>query len=176
MELPVKVAADLTLSLVHFAFLFFLIIVLWNRLFRIYAVVSTFYEGLDFAVFWIAFFVVLTPPVFRLVILPGSATKEIGSIVFPVLIAIIALTNGALHLYTAGLQRREVAISSEIKKEFRWWAWGSFALGILFLTSLLIPLTATLGYMSLRVIAWWVSLISFVVIMRVVTRVTHFSS
>lgn len=175
MELPVKVAADLTLSLVHFAFLFFLIIVLWNRLFRIYAVVSTFYEGLDFAVSLVAFFVVLTPPVFRLVILPGSATKEIGSIVFPVLIATLSLTNGALHLYTAGLQRREVAISSEVKKEFRRWAWGSFTLGILFLTSLLIPLTATLGYVSLRVIAWWVSLISFVVIMRVVARVTHFS-
>ncbi len=71
--------------------------------------------------------------------------------------------------------RREVAISSKVRKEFRWWAWGSFALGILFLTSLLIPITATLGYMSLRVIAWWVSLISFVVIMRVVSRVTHFT-
>lgn len=175
MELPVKTAADLTLSLVHFAFLFFLIVVLWNRLYRIYAVVSTFYEGLDFAVGWVAFFVVLTPPVFRLAILPEAATRQIGSIVFPVLITTLSLNNGALHLYTAGLQRREVAISSKVRKEFRQWAWGSFALGILFLTSLLIPLTATLGYVSLRVIAWWVSLISFVVIMRVVSRVTHFT-
>lgn len=169
-DLPVKAATDLVLPLVHFAFLFFLIVVLWNRLFRVYAVISTFHEGLDFAIAWPALFVVLTPPVFRLAILPGAATRQIGSIAFPVLIAILALTNGALYLYTAGLHRREVAISSKVKKEFRRWAVGSFTLGILFLTSLLLPLTAKIGHVSLRVIAWWLCLISFVVIMQLVAR------
>lgn len=171
-DLPVKAAADIIPPLAHFAFLFFLIVVSWNKLFRVYAAISTFDELIDFLIAWVAFFVVLAPPVFRLVVVPDPVTREIGSIAFPIVMAMLALTNGVLYLHTGGFWRREVAISSEIKNEFRWWAMGSLALGAVFLASLLIPLAATLGHVSLRVIVWWISLASFVAIMWLAAHVT----
>ncbi len=49
---------------------------------------------------------------------------------------------------------------------------GSLALGAVFLTSLLLPLAATLGHVSLRVIVWWISLAGFVAIMWLAGRMT----
>ncbi len=101
-DLPVKAAADVIPPLAHFAFLYFLIVVFWNRLFRVYAAIPTFDELIDFLIGWVAFFVVLAPPVFRQVVLPDPVTREIGSITFPIVMAMLALTSGVLYLRTAG--------------------------------------------------------------------------
>lgn len=170
-DLPVETVSDLLPPLIHFAYLFLLIVVFWNELFKVYAVIPIWEEGIDFLTNMVAFFAVMIPPAFRFVVLPGPETQTIGATFFAILMAGLATMNAILYLYAARLKHHEAKISSGIAREFRGWAAGSLILALVFLATLSVPFeTTTFWGISIRVFVWWVSLASFVVLMRIVSR------
>ena len=167
-DLPVKTASDLPPPLIHFAFLFILIYVFWNKLFRVYATIPVFEAGIDFFTNIVALFAIMVPLAFRFAVLPGLETRAIGVIFFPIMMAAFAAANAMLYLYASRLKRGETAFSLDIVREFCQWAAGSLFLAFMFLASMLIPLeTITFMDISLRIVVWWISLVSFIVIMQV---------
>jgi len=172
-DIPVSTVADLIPPLAHFGFLFLLIIVFWIGFYRVYAAIPVWNEWVDFLTTWVPMLVIFAPPIFRLAVLPNPETKELGSAIFPVFTAALALANAAVYLYASRLLGRDVTIPRGVVREFRWWAVGSLLLAPLFLASLLIPFDVTaLWHIPLRVVAWWISLVFFVVVMRVASRPT----
>jgi len=172
-DLPVSTMADLIPPLAHFGFLFLLIIVFWIGFYRVYAAIPVWNEWVDFLTTWVPMLVIFAPPIFRLAVLPNPETRELGSAIFPVFTAVLALANAAVYLYAYRLLGRDVTVPLGVVREFRWWAAGSLLMAPLFLASLLIPFDVTaLWYIPLRVVAWWISLLFFVVVIRVASRST----
>jgi len=167
-DLPVEAASDLLPPLIHFAFLFILIYVFWNKLFRVYATIHVWEEGIDLFTNIVAILVVMVPSAFRFAVLPGLETRAIGVIFFPILMVAFAAANASLYFYASRLKRGETAFSLDIVRDFRLWAVGSLFLAFMFLASMLIPLEA-IAFMdiSLQIVIWWISLVIFIVIMQV---------
>ena len=167
-DLPVKAASDLLPPFIHFAFLFLLIYVFWNKLYRVYATIPIWEEGIDFFTNIIALLAVMTPPAFRFAVLPEPETRVIGIILFPILIVALAAVNAVLYLYASRLKRGVTTVSSDTIREFRRWAAGSLFLAFMFLASMLIPMEAIFFMdISLRIVVWWISLVIFIVSMQV---------
>lgn len=167
-ELPVKTASDLLPPFIHFAFLFLLIYVFWNKLNRVYATIPIWEEGIDFFTNIIALLAVMTPPAFRFAVLHEPETRVIGIILFPILIAALAAVNAVLYLYASRLKRGATTVSSDTVREFHRWAAGSLFLALMFLASMLIPLKDIFFMdISLRIVAWWISLVIFIASMQV---------
>ena len=170
-DLPVSTTADIIPPLAHFGFLFLLIIVFWIGFYRVYAAIPVWNEWVDFLTTWVPMLVIFAPPIFRLAVLPNPETRELGSAIFPVFTAVLALANAAVYLYAYRLRRRDVTVPLGVVKELHWWAAGSLLLAPLFLASLLIPFDVTvLWHIRLRVVVWWISLLLFVIVMRVASR------
>ncbi len=170
-DIPVSTVADLIPPLAHFGFLFLLIIVFWIGFYRVYAAIPVWNEWVDFLTTWVPMLVIFAPPIFRLAVLPNPETRELGSVIFPVFTAVLALANAAVYLYASRLLGRDVTIPRGVVREFRCWATGSLLLAPLFLASLLIPFDVTaLWHIPLRVVAWWIFLVFFIVVMRVASR------
>jgi len=167
-DLPVQAASDLIPPLLHFAFLFLLIVVFWNKLFRVYAALPVWEEGVDFLTGMVAFFAVLIPPAFRFAVIAQPETKAIGGTIFPVLMAGLAAVNAMLYLYAASSKRGEATVTKEVAREFHRWAAGSLILTCIFLASLLIQLEATVFWeISMRASVWWISLLGFIAMMQI---------
>ena len=170
-DLPVSTMADLIPPLAHFGFLFLLIIVFWIGFYRVYAAIPVWNEWVDFLTTLVPLLVIFAPPIFRLAVLPNPEARELGSAIFPVFTAVLALANAAVYLYASRLRGRDVTVPLGVVRELRWWTAGSLLLAPLFLASLLIPFDVTaLWHIPLRVVAWWISLLFFVVVMRVASR------
>ena len=166
-DLPVSTMADLIPPLAHFGFLFLLIIVFWVGFYRVYAAIPVWNEWIDFLTTWVPLLVIFAPPIFRMAVLPNPETRELGSVIFPVFMAVLALANAAVYLYASRLRGRDETIPLGVVREFRWWAAGSLLLAPLFLASLLIPFDVTaLWHIPLRVVAWWMLLVFFIVVTR----------
>ncbi|MFQ6080872.1 MAG: hypothetical protein ACE5OW_04295 [Candidatus Bathyarchaeia archaeon] len=170
-DLPVATVAGLIPPLAYFTFLFFLIVVFWVELYRVYAAIPVWNEWLDFLTGWAPLLAIFAPPTFRLVALPSPEAKELGTMVFPIFTAIFALANAAVYLYAARFREHDVTLSRERVSEFRRWAAGSLILAFIFTASLLIPSNVmTLLDIPLRVVVWWISLAVFAIIMWVATH------
>ena len=170
-DLPIKTAADLIQPLIHFSFLFFLIVVFWVKFYRVYAAIPFWDEGLDFLTSWAPLLAIFSPPIFRLVVLPNPEMEELGATMFPIFTAMFVLANAAVYIYAARFRRDDLKLSQEKISEFHRWAIGSLGLAFTFTASLLIPsnITALLD-IPLRLVIWWISLVAFAAIMWVATH------
>ena len=170
-DLPVAAIADLVPPLAYFTFLFFLIYVFWVKLYRVYAIIPKWDEWLDMLTAFPSMLAIFVPPMFRLMVLPNPETRELGAMVFPILMAMFALANATVYIYVARFRKSDLRFRQERRSEFRRWATGSLVLAFILVASLLIPSNiTTLMDIPLRVIVWWISLVIFEIIMWVATH------
>lgn len=177
---------DLVMALLYFAFTFIVIITLWGELFRAFAAVLYYDETLLWGTIFLTYSVTLLPFFFRLVLSPRPTIAGFGMTLFPVFMAAAAITSSILFIIA--LRRRVIEIPKDDLLEMQRAAFGGPIMAIIFLASLRIPTTATLQtYLPqfagqipfipvdfpLRILSWWLVLVSLFAVGGFVELITE---
>jgi uncharacterized membrane protein len=177
---------DIMIAMVYFAFTFFVIIIFWGEIFRVFAAVLYYDDILLTITIFLTYSITLLPFFFQLVLSSDSQVARFGMTLFPVFMGSAAILNSSLFIIA--LKRRFFEIPKDDILEMKRAAYGGPLMAIVFILSLWIPTTATIQshipqfakyldfipeYFPLRMLSWWFALVALFIGGGIVELITE---
>jgi len=177
---------DIIIAMVYFAFTFFVILIFWGEIFRVFAAILYYDETLLMIIIFLTYSITLLPFFFRLVLFSDPMISNFGMTLFPVFMGSAAILNSALFIIA--LKRRFFEMPKDDILEMKRAAYGGPVMAIVFILSLWIPTTATIQshipqfakylsfipeYFPLRMLSWWLALVALFIVGGIVELITE---
>lgn len=185
-DFTINKSEDITIAIIYFAFTFFVILIFWGEIFRVFAAVLYYDHTLWETTISLIYFVTLLPFLFRLVLFSDPKVTRFGMTLFPVFMGSASILNSALFIIA--LKRRFFEMPKDDILEMKRAAFGSPVMAIVFILSLWIPTDATIqshipqfakylsfipAYFPLRMLSWWLALVALFIVGGIVELITE---
>ena len=103
-DFTVNKSEDITIAIIYFAFTFFVILIFWGEIFRVFAAVLYYDETLLWGTIILNYSITLLPFFFQLVLFSDPMISKFGMTLFPVFMSLAAILNSTL--FVIALKRR----------------------------------------------------------------------
>jgi uncharacterized membrane protein len=185
-DFTINKSEDITIAIIYFAFTFFVILIFWGDIFRVFAAVLYYDETLLWGTIILNYSITLLPFFFRLVLFLDPMVTRFGMTLFPVFMSLAAILNSTL--FVIALKRRFFEMPKDDILEMKRAAFGGPVMAIVFILSLWIPTTATIqshipqftkylgfipAYFPLRMLSWWLALVVLFIVGGIVELITE---
>lgn len=177
---------DIIIAIIYFAFTFFVILIFWREIFRVFAAVLYYDDTLWETTIFLNYSITLLPFFFRLVLFSDPMVTRFGMTLFPVFMGSAAILNSVLFIIA--LKRRFFEMPKDDILEMKRAAFGGPVMAIVFILSLWIPTDVTIqshipqfakylsfipAYFPLRMISWWLALVALFIVGGIVELITE---
>ena len=103
-DFTINKSEDITIAIIYFAFTFFVILIFWGEIFRVFAAVLYYDETLLWGTIILNYSITLLPFFFQLVLFSDPMISKFGMTLFPVFMSLAAILNSTL--FVIALKRR----------------------------------------------------------------------